>query len=625
MKLGYLCCENIFSFKSLEVDLSDKDFCCITGENRDDNCSNGSGKSSLLMLPRLAIFDKISKRNVISDWAKKGSVHMVLGDALIERFFPGNKVKLNGNSISQEELEHFFGITDLIFCNSVYYGQNTLNLFASSTAAVQLKLFTDMIPDLQKLDRARELCNIERNEYKGKIVDLRSRIDEIGKVDRKEILHLIAKGKEMQGDILEDKKRADILRKNIESLNVKIKSYEVHKRMVDDYNRIKIRMEELRSVKQGKVTRKKEYEDKINTINALKSKSVGSMEAELEQMIKEQSILLHLCGNYTNAIQISTKECPLCFSKIDAKKQTEIIGPRLEEAKVKLNRINPKIQTKRFEIVKIKKAISEANSLKTDYDKVISSLESIQEDMERLQKEYIEKKKYVDMDVKIPHEVEKMLVTLNIDLVKLDNKITSKISEVSDLEAKIKIMKKNRMRRKELVELHEKSTYRYSLSDYAYRTFPIIKVRIIDSNVIMVESALNDFMVDLYPSHCVSISTTSTLKSEEIRDKLSFTVISERGTEKDWDDLSGGEQSRIALGTQIALRSIVRTPIMFEAYDEIFGSLGDGGLESVMNLLMKRRNEGKQIFAISHTKEVNSYFESNIHIIKESGVSSVKS
>ncbi len=139
-----------------------------------------------------------------------------------------------------------------------------------------------------------------------------------------------------------------------------------------------------------------------------------------------------------------------------------------------------------------------------------------------------------------------------------------------------------------------------------------IRKKIIDQNILYLNHRLNYYLEKLGLAH-------------EVRFLNDLSVeITELGREYDFDNLSRGEKNRLILGLSFAFRDIwesLNTPINLLFIDELIDSgLDQLGVEAALGVLKKMgRDQGKDVFLISHREELLSRVSKVMLVKKENG------
>lgn len=139
-----------------------------------------------------------------------------------------------------------------------------------------------------------------------------------------------------------------------------------------------------------------------------------------------------------------------------------------------------------------------------------------------------------------------------------------------------------------------------------------ISVLLMDNSLRTLETLSNKYLDELSDNNLsVAIETKKELQSGDEKDSLEI-VISDTQGKRSYEMYSGGEKMRINIALRLALSDLLcnryRSKIEFLAVDEGFVSLDDVGLDSFCELINKINSKFKQIFLISHMKEVKEFF-----------------
>ncbi len=134
----------------------------------------------------------------------------------------------------------------------------------------------------------------------------------------------------------------------------------------------------------------------------------------------------------------------------------------------------------------------------------------------------------------------------------------------------------------------------------------------------------NSYLSVLDPSMAVDISTITTLKSGEEREKFSIVVETENGS-KGFKGHSGGEKQKVNLAISLAFNTMVRNSsgeaINLLVLDEPFESLDEGSSEQVIELI--QGIDADNIYLISHNQVVKDLIPNKIKIEKTKGIAKI--
>lgn len=139
-----------------------------------------------------------------------------------------------------------------------------------------------------------------------------------------------------------------------------------------------------------------------------------------------------------------------------------------------------------------------------------------------------------------------------------------------------------------------------------------IRKRIIDQNISYLNSRLAYYLERIGLPHQVRFSSDLNVE------------ITEYGRDLDFDNLSRGERNRLILGLSWAFRDIYESlnhPMNLMCIDELIDSGMDTiGVENSLSVLKKmNRDQGKNIFLVSHKEELVGRVNNVLYVIKEGG------
>jgi DNA repair exonuclease SbcCD ATPase subunit len=161
----------------------------------------------------------------------------------------------------------------------------------------------------------------------------------------------------------------------------------------------------------------------------------------------------------------------------------------------------------------------------------------------------------------------------------------------------------------ELTELREHQEFLYKLLT---SKDSFIRKRIIDQNIAYLNHRLAHYLERIGLPHEVKFSSDLGVE------------ITEYGRDLDFDNLSRGERNRLILSLSWAFRDIYESlnhPMNFMCIDELLDSGMDSvGVEAGLGILKKmNREQGKNIFLISHKEELVGRVNNVLTVIKEGG------
>ena len=328
--------------------------------------------------------------------------------------------------------------------------------------------------------------------------------------------------------------------------------------------------EEIKNHKENKFI--KEQNDAITTL----SNEVDRLETSLS---RSQEKLTELNSNLDSA---KDGVCPTCEQSTAHLDTHEAYTKELEEKIVKENEyfieISKRVNEINVELEKLQK--------QTEYDTFYSNMEDALEhkhNFDTLEKQLIEKKEehnpYVD-------QIESLRES-GLQEVDFDN-----INELTYLRE------------------HQEFLYKLLTSKDSF-----IRKRIIDQNIAYLNHRLAYYLDKIGLPHEVKFSSDLGVE------------ITEYGRDLDFDNLSRGERNRLILSLSWAFRDIYESlnhPMNLMCIDELIDSGMDSmGVENSLGILKKmNRDQGKNIFLISHKDELVGRVNNVLTVIKEGGFTS---
>lgn len=276
------------------------------------------------------------------------------------------------------------------------------------------------------------------------------------------------------------------------------------------------------------------------------------------------------------------KQCPMCEQELHTDKHDQIVQDIKQQHTTKLEEQSQITGT----IEAIEKQISEQGELGDQPETAYNSVDEAYDHRQNLAelKSQLESEKQKEN----PH-------TEQIEELKAKN-----IEEVDY--AQINALQK--------LKDHQDFLYKLLTSKDSF-----IRKKIIDQNLLYLNSRLNYYLDKIGLPHEVVFKSDLTVE------------ITELGRELDFDNLSRGERNRLILGLSWAFRDVyesMNTSVNLLFIDELVDSGMDTmGVESAMSVLKKMSREGaKNIFLISHRDELTSRCSNVLNVVKENGFTS---
>ena len=283
--------------------------------------------------------------------------------------------------------------------------------------------------------------------------------------------------------------------------------------------------------------------------------------------------------------QLSTlegKQCPMCEQELHTDKHTHLVDDVKAQHTVKVEEQSQIEST----ITSIEKQIEQQGEIG---DPPMTSYQSIDE-------AYDHRQNLAELKSQLESEKQK------------ENPHTEQIAE---LKAKnIEEVDYTQINALQKLKDHQDFLYKLLTSKDSF-----IRKKIIDQNLLYLNSRLNYYLDKIGLPHEVVFKSDLTVE------------ITELGRELDFDNLSRGERNRLILGLSWAFRDVyesMNTSLNLLFIDELVDSGMDTmGVESAMSVLKKMSREGgKNIFLISHRDELTSRCSNVLNVVKENGFTS---
>lgn len=180
--------KNVLSFRDVSLKLDDKGITLITGRNNDwSDRSNGSGKTSLLQLPVIAMFGRTLKGQQFDKWGSKFatkkesswvSLDFILPDGRKCRIYRQrhpNKLMLTmdgkdvssgiGNRDTQKSIEFLTGLSWGVLSSTLYIDQQGINKLLAGTDKERKEIFSQFL-HLERFDQAASYVKEEAKSVK---------------------------------------------------------------------------------------------------------------------------------------------------------------------------------------------------------------------------------------------------------------------------------------------------------------------------------------------------------------------------------------------------------------------------------------------------------------------------
>lgn len=622
IKFNKLTIHNFLSFGDVELTLSDKGYCKVSGVNknpRDAALSNGSGKSSLISAICWVLTGEtiqgISKniKNINLNggcWVKldfkvDNKEYSITRYKDFENFGSDLKIIIDGEDKSGKGIresesllsQYLPDLSSDLIGNVILLGQGLPHKFANNTPAERKKL-------LEKLSRS----DFMLEDIKSRLIKEESRLNSIKRdLDDKSIAYVT---------------ESNITKHSLEKVQTELDSMNQER----DFDSELLDIETKLSTQQ---TLKDELQVKILNYTAEKSKVdaeyktvLSSIYAEKQEIVDEFSECSRQYYEKTaeikSKIQILKKEianiesikdiCPTCGQKIpnvtkpDYSRQINEVAElkqQLDEvdtlyAKYKLdndiklkeltNRLSTIEQPFRDKLSKLDKDIKEAESARSTAEANILSFTSLK----------IKTKSEKD-------SFDTLKSKLSSELVCLQN-------QLNDTQAKILYINNENIKLNEHINVVNKFN---TLIKRDFRGF------LLSSIIEFINQKAKEYAEDLFGAN------------PDFNVKLDGNNIDISYCKKPYENLSGGEKQKVDLIMQFAIRDMMSQYLDFSSnclfLDEILDNLDMIGCTNVLNLVSHKLSDVESIFVISHHSDLDIPYDNTIIIEKDkNGVSRIR-
>ena len=590
--LNELSLRNFRSWKSLHLtDIDQIGLCLINGPN-------GSGKSSLRQAIEYLLLDSISDGFKVEDipFDKSGDCEIYCkifnGDDVIEitkyrdhkQFINKIILSVNGNTsltstdrrVTQREIESLLGISS----NEVYIS----TIFTVNSPS---------FPGAKDSERKEVLYNARGlNKYNG--------------------YQEVAKGKVSSTE-------AHINALNTTLINLNTNLLEVSARLVELERRVSTFDEEKKGKIAKKLREKAEYEEKditklkegIQDLGELnlngERKNIKLYEGEINELrIKKGKLETEL-----NTIQKEFKKikggiCPVLGSECETLLKEK--GRLESETMPKINEIN-------FEIIKLIETSIKAEGFLKRYKKIDLDHEQARAKLLELKSELKRVEEYngsIDkMKLKYDLDIEEVAKGENPYIV-LKERESEKIE---DIKRNIEVKQAAIYRGEELLKY-----YKFWVKGFGKEGIPNLKV---EAFLEQIERETNEILSGIAERLFVKVESQSTVSTGDVREKISYDVISADRRITDYASYSGGQKQRVKIADIFSFNKLIGK-FNFIILDEVLElSLDERGKGEILELLKKKYLSGQvpTIFVISHDDQIKGNFNKVINVGIKDGVS----
>lgn len=612
---------HFMSFDDANVELKNRDYCLISGENKnpkDAAKSNGSGKSTLFNAISYALTGETLqglKSNLANIYFDDGCYveldfnvdndnYKLIRSRDDKTYGTNLKIYVNGEDKSgkgiresQEILDTLLpDLTSELIGSVIILGQGLPQKFTSNTSSGRKEVLEHlsksdfMIQDLKDRIERRQTDLV--NSYNKNDNDIISIISKLEVYENQRQL------KETEYQKYQSEVNYDI---QISTLQVEyaLRVKEIDKAK-DDFSEFdkayKEKSEEVNKIYEG-----------ISNQKTLMERNHSKVQLELNQKISEQRNLVRNLEIEISKLKSITDICPTCGQKIP-------------------NVIKPDTSNQEKELLKLKEdldtIIKQREQDDADYNEAVEQCEAVWNNNLKNTKE---EQSALYLKCQVAEETKRTLESKNnvvlasiSNLTNLKNTFESNKKRIEDelksINTEIENLTKDLKTKKDVeanLQLH---------IDAVNKMNTLIKR---DFRGILLQDIINyiDGMMKKYSSKIFN--------TDEISLTLDGNNVDIVFCEKDYENLSGGEKQRVDVITQFAIRSMMSQYLNFSSnilvLDEITDALDSVSCDKVLSFITEELNDIESVFIISHhSDELNISCDSEIIITKDiHGVSTV--
>jgi DNA repair exonuclease SbcCD ATPase subunit len=600
-----LTIENFRSFKNKEVFIFPEKsvgFHLLSGENQVEPKlgANGVGKSSIWDALTWVLFGKTArglKAGDIANWDANKGYEVTLDfqadqSYTLTRSWKPNKLTLNSNIVTQKELEDIIGFNYTSFLNTILMGQFN-QFFFDLTPTEKLTVFSEAL-DLQYWLEASKKASI-----KAKSLDIELRDFEL--------------------ELAKSEKEQALLEEQKSSIQDDIKQFETDKkkRIANKENRLDKVVDELEAA-----------EKQLEPIDKDLAGTEGGQELwhnnqkALQEVVKNtggtlQSLYHEIRGFEKDELrwkkewdkfEVSDGTCPYCNQKITEihiKKELVRIEQEVKNITIQIDKLEKQREKAQKENDKAKLALADAEAVIEEMNKMIQGLNR---DKIRINQE---------------------ITTLLSESTMLDKEIDNIINEENVYEGKLeklilRVEKLKETNKKINVKFKEK-TQEYNAATFWAKEFKSLRLWLVEEALKELEIEVNNSLISLgLHGWKISFDIERENKSGGVTKGFSvFITAPNSSTSVPWEGWSGGETQRLRIAGAIGLSNLIcsRRGIKssLEIWDEPTAHLSEEGILDLLDFFADRTvGAQKQIWLVEHKSLDFGGFDSIVKIIKTS-------
>lgn len=623
IKFKYLIIHNFLSYGHAELDLTDKHYCLVKGENKglvDNASSNGAGKSSwssaicwaLTGETIQGLSSNIKNINVDENLCYVEVLFEVDNNLFRVRRYKNPKsdlkIELNNNDISGKGIReseavlnrYLPDLTSQLIASIIILGQGLPNKFTNNTPSGRKEV-------LEKLSKSDFM-----------IEDLKNRINN---------RHLILKDhlRTLEDSLLKNSTQIEILNSQVTDLQNKLENLrktDYASDLSQIRSNITLNQHKLAEISQTLSNIKLEYDANVKVLSDLRLAQSTEKAAEDSDFnafaLEYTKIRTSLTTNIAHAEQelqkmlSVTDVCPTCgqklpnVSKEDVANQIKAMQEELSNLKADLANKEEIYRANLSQHLQIIEQITLTydNQIKALSDLVAkqsTQINSLSADEKQLQQQLHTLELNQITVLKNQEELAKQLTDLEAEIIAYTKRIF-------DLNANIKCDQDSIIDTKARINIIQQML---TLTKRDFRGYLL--------------SEIIQYISNKAKEYCLEVFKTDFIDFELDGNNINISYYG-----KAFENLSGGEKQRIDLILQFAIRDMMRKYLNFSSnilvLDEIFDQLDVIGCESILSLIASKLLDVESIFIISHrADELEIPCDYELTVVKdEQGVSRFK-
>ena len=666
MKITNISIENFGRYKDSSVSFSDQDLIGISGENKETGNSIGTGKSTFLESILFALYGRYKGIDA-SNAVRKGEDGCSVGimfELSNDIYLVYRQIELGKNDKSKTSLKVIKndvllnkGVTDGNQMIEQIIGMN-YDLFTAVSFFVQDKA-DDLInaTPAKKLEYFQTLCQLEVFEFARKKVMQDISVLSSDRQKKQAVLDHIKL--EIESSVIEKDK--DFYHERLSFLKNCLDNYID---LLNEYNENKENNRKIETIESQIKTKEIEINSIENEINTIKNSSINNIidddynaasmylheiNSEILSIDKElgeiQSLISASHDSERKIIELNNQikslengsVCPACKRPFDnlGEVKSHILEIQksisLEDEKIKS--LNIKMLNDNISLLSGRKSVLENERIKhrstlMQYDNNKSAIESnnklIQTKQTKLAVLKTEKDKLtIEMSKYNKVELEDVDYQQNIYKTKDEiNNIEQILTKIDEIKQKKKQISQFEKDIKSLST--EESDLQIIANSFSKNEIPKMIMQVMLDSV---ESDSNNILSELLENHSIRFETTQTSKSGKLSGTLQI-MVDDGSHEREFSSFSGGERTLINFSLRLAISRYITKQtsknIGVVVLDEVFASLDEKSLGSVMKALSVMSKDFYQIFNITHDPIIEEIFPYMLNVECSNGISDIK-